>query len=312
MPGAWTNPTLNPLQSYLEFSGGKPNAEADYNAGISKGYAWDGKGWTYKGGGDPANWTEAMKKGAAAGDDASRWGAGGAPMSGYGPSSMGAPGGAPGGGGTSSLATGGSVASGGTGPYKADAQLAQIRDDFRRMTEQGQGQINEDLNSRGIFSSGVGAKLSNDYRTQMGQQEGSAIERLMNDIMGRNQASELAKEQFAWQKQLAMMSGGSNRFSGGDTGGNPNQELMAMFQQMMGGGGGSTNPAGGYSSKGDTFSDKWGGNMGDLPKGKSPVASPGAQNALADLMAQYNMMKSVNPAGAEALKAQIYALGGSV
>jgi hypothetical protein len=53
--------------------------------------------------------------------------------------------------------------------------------------------------------------------------------------------------------------------------------------------------------------------MGDLPKGQLPAGSTtGGQQALSDLKAQYNMMKSVNPAGAEALKAQIYALGGSV
>jgi len=238
MPGAIANPLNNPEASYQQYS--HDYTPGSYQAQADRGYKWNGTGWDYTGGGTTA--TDAMKKA-----DPS--------LSGL-PSSAGKSGPA-----TTSLATGSSVSgSGGTGPYKADAQLAQIRDDFRRMTDSGVGAINEDMNQRGIFSSGVGAKIEGDYRTQMGQQEGSAIERLMNDIMGRNQQSELAKQQFEWQKQLAMMGGGSQRY--GDSG---NDEMMKLFQQMMGG-----TSAPGY----DTSGKAGGGGGGSVAGGSTSPAGP--------------------------------------
>jgi len=144
--------------------------------------------------------------------------------------------------GVTSMATGGAVGGTGTGAYQYQNQLNQIRDDFRRMTDKGMGALNEDLNNRGIFSSGVGAQLGNDYRTQMGQQEMSAEERLLNDILGRNFQMDMMNKQFDLDKQLKLMgSGGGTKYGGA----NQNQQLMDLMQQLgMGDGGGSS-----YSSK---------------------------------------------------------------
>lgn len=308
MPGALERLDLNPFAQYSQYTG---KSQADYDAGVAKGYKWGGTDWSYVGGGDPSQWTDAMKKGAAAGDDASRWGAGGAPMSGYGPGS--APGGAGGAGGAGSSSAFGSMSSfGGKNPFATDAAAAKLRDEFARMRKRTGGAINEDVSNRGIFSSGVAGGMMNDAMTQLDLQEGAGLESLFNNAAQQQLAFQLEQERM--KNQALYGGGGAQRFSGGDTGGNMNQQLMDLFKQMGAGVGGG----GGYSSKADTFQDKFGGSMsggsmGDLPKGSLPPGTTmGGQNALADLKAQYNMMKSVNPAGAEALKAQIYALGGSV
>lgn len=164
-----------------------------------------------------------------------------------------------GGGGATSLATGGSVPGGG---YQYQNQLNQIRDDFRRMTEKGMGALNEDLNSRGIFSSGVGAKLGSDYRTQMGQQELSAEERLLNDIMGHNFQMDMMNRQF----QLDRMKGGgggAQRF--GNAG--QNADLMAMFQQAMGQGGGGMGVGQPQTFQGNIGQMFGGGGISGVPQG---------------------------------------------
>lgn len=166
---------------------------------------------------------------AITGVDGKTYGGGGGPA--YGPSGGNAPSGAPGGSMTS-LATGGGVAGGGA--YSGNAQLDQVRDEFRRMKERSLGGINEDLAARGIFSSGVGAKIAGDASTQIDLEQGAAIERIMNDILGRNQNYALDQMRLQNQMNANLYGGGSRRYGNA----NQNQDIMAMFQQMMAGQGG--------------------------------------------------------------------------
>lgn len=178
----------------------------------------------------------------------------------------------PGGGGATSLATGGAVGAP-SGMYNADAQIGQLRDEFRRMRDRSKGGINEDLASRGIFSSGVGSKLMSDQMSALDMQEASGIERLMNDTLGRNQAWWLNQQQ---QNRSPYGSGEGTRFGNA----NQNQELMDLFAAM--GGGGQAQPQS-YSSK-----SMFGG--GSLPQ---PIGGGGPQ--LPNMNALMGDMKGMIP-----------------
>src|SRR5687768_9327973 len=101
---------------------------------------------------------------------------------------------------TTSLATGGTV----PGGYNANAQLAQVRDEFRRMRDRTKGARYEEDMARGILSSGVGAKLMSDEMHGLNLQEGASIERILNDLLGRQQAFDLQKQQMDYANQLAQ------------------------------------------------------------------------------------------------------------
>jgi hypothetical protein len=235
MPGALTSPLLNPLQSYLESTPG--GTEQLYNDAVSKGYKYVGgqNPWDASGAQGELPWYAKNIP-----TDASQ-GYNNASSS---PHPFGGGGGAGGGsGGTTSLATGSSFSSG--GPYKADAQLAQVQSQFDDILKRGMSSLNEAAAISGGFSGGIPFENRQKYITDIGLQRGSAIERIMNDIMGRNQSYELEKQRLADAQKAAMYGGGSQRFSGGTTGGNPNQDILSLFQQMMGGGG----DGGSYNSK---------------------------------------------------------------
>lgn len=136
-------------------------------------------------------------------------------------------------GGATSLATGSSIPGGGGG-FNADKQLAAVRSEFDQILKRGQGQLNEDLAARGIYSGGVGADLSNQYRTQVGNQQSAAIERIMNDVLGRNQQYDLQKSMMEWQKQLSQ--GFSAGRGAGDTFGSGGQDaqILDMWNKMFG------------------------------------------------------------------------------
>jgi hypothetical protein len=137
--------------------------------------------------------------------------------------------------GGTSLATGGFFSYGGDGgQFSANAQLGQLRDEFRRMRERSAGALNEDLAARGIFSSGVGSRLGSEQRTALDLQEAAAIERIMNDLISRQQAFDIEKQRLA----LSRLSGGggaAQRFGRA----NENQKILELLKALGGGGEGA-------------------------------------------------------------------------
>ena len=233
---------------------------ASYQAQVDKGYKWNGAGWDYMGGNAASD--------AYGADMARRYGlpTDSAASGGYAPSV----GGGRSGGGTTSLATGGSVASGGsTGPYSADAQLAQTRSEFDRILKSGLDQMGEQQNIRGAFGGGVPAHEAGQFIARNKEGQMAAIERIMNDMLGRNQSWDMEQKRFELQKQLAMMgAGGGNSRSYG--GANENAENMDLYNRLYGGGsapgydtgggnGHTTGPLGSYTGYGPG-----GGGLGDL------------------------------------------------
>ena len=238
MVGVITNPGLNPYQSYLEWSGGSPTAQQDYQKGMDLGYEWGGAGWNYKGGGTMQ--TEAMKKGAAAAGD-SRWGAGGAPMSGgasLSPATSAGVGGVSGGGSSLSSWYGKGGAPG------IDAAKAAWRADMADMRKQEFMSQDDYLLRSGVWSSGAGQDLHGDLAKRLAVEEARGLEGLERDYMNSERSWQLEQE----RAKRDAMRGGSQRFEGGSTGGSTNQQMMDYYssKKQGGGGGGGAPMDGGY------------------------------------------------------------------
>jgi hypothetical protein len=143
-----------------------------------------------------------------------------------------------GGSGITSIATGGQI---GQGPYKADAQIAQLNSQFADILKRGLGTLNEQAALSGGFSGGIPYDKRQKYTTDIGLQQASAIERLMNDITGRNQAWFLDQQR---QNSSPYSSGEGVRFGSA----NDSYDIMSLFDQMKGDSGGPVN-SGGYGSQ---------------------------------------------------------------
>jgi len=246
------NANADPFGSYSQFTG-----DYDYNSYLAqknKGFDWVGNTWA-KAAGAPGGVAGAAGTGAPAGAtwNGANWVQGGGRGGGggvQGPGSMSS--------GVTSLATGGAVG----GPYKADAQLAQVNSQFADIMKRGLGQINEQAAIGGGFAGGIPFENRQKFITDTGNAQSAAVERIMNDILGRNQSWDLDQKRFELQKQLAMMggSGGSAASKWGNSlGANDNQDLLSMYekiQQQQGGGGGGDGGGGGIQP-GDQYTSSY-------------------------------------------------------
>lgn len=210
MPGAIYGQN-NPFEMYMQYN--PQGSQADYNAQTAKGY-------NFVGGANPWQWSGTQStnpggQGYSIPDELKPpWMAKGQPTAG--------PAG-PGGAGGSSFSFGSSF--GGKNPFATDAAAAKLRDEFARMRKRTGGAINEDVSNRGIFSSGVAGGMMNDAMTQLDLQEGAGLESLFNNAAQQQLAFQLEMERMRQQG----MGAGSQRFSGADTGGNQNQQLMNYY-----------------------------------------------------------------------------------
>lgn len=129
-------------------------------------------------------------------------------------------GGSSGGSAGSSASFGGSF--GGKNPFATDAAAAKLRDEFARMRKRTQGGINEDLAARGIFSSGVGANLMSEAKTQLDLQEAAGLEDLFNRSAQQQMAFQMEQQRMAMDDARARASQGAQRF------GNANENQASM------------------------------------------------------------------------------------
>lgn len=267
MPGAITNAQLNPEQSWMDFH---PNQDVSiYRDAINKGYVYGG-GDNWTGGGTPQN---AFEQKAANGGVPGGTFHGGAAVTG----------GAGMGGSTQGYGGGMSFGSsyGGKNPFATDAAAAKMRDEFARLRKSGKGAMDEGLAARGIFSSGVGARLQSEQDTQYGLAEGAALEDLYNRSSQQEMAFQLEMERMK-QQALYGGGGGSQRFSGANTGGNENQQLMNYYSSKGSGNtsapGYQTGPMGHASGPLGNYVEGGGGMMGgDLAALMGGMDYPGMQ-----------------------------------
>lgn len=237
MPGAITNPMLNPEQAWMDFH---PNQNVQiYRDAVAKGFVY--------GGGD--NWTVGgTPKTEDGGVPGSTFNAGGSGGFG-GPKGLGGSSGAYG-----SYLSG--TQFGGKNPFATDAAAAKLRDEFARLKKSGASAMNEDLSARGIFSSGVGSRLASEQQTQYGLQEAAALEDLYNKSAQQQMAYDLEMQRMKASHDLEMQrmkaqqmsdlySGGSQRF--GDA--NANQQAYESYGYSSKGSGGGQYPStsGGFS-----------------------------------------------------------------
>jgi hypothetical protein len=140
----------------------------------------------------------------------------------------------------------GSGTFGGKNPFATDAAAAKLRDEFARMRKRTSGGINEDLSARGIFSSGVGADLSQQAMTQLDLQEASGLEDLFNRSAQQQMAFQLEQQRMANDDARARASQGAMRF--GNANENQATQEALRFGNSKGatfGGGTMTDPASG-------------------------------------------------------------------
>lgn len=243
--GAIYNPALNPLQSFLDYT---HQTEDQYNAGVKKGYKWNGTGWEYVGGGTEA--TDAMKKFGVPMGDAKDGYFGKGPTTG-----MGAPAG-PGG------AVSGSMSSSASGPggWSVKNQLSEIDNSFNNAVKQATEIDNEGLAGRGMLTGMVGQASNRRAQTPIELARMSAIERLGNQQQDYQNRLDFAKQQADWQRQLALMSGG--KYSTREDNG-----LADILAGLLGGGGGG---GGGVQNPGAGAPPPQQGGGAPAPAGKGP------------------------------------------
>ena len=165
MPGAIPNAQFDPYGAWAQFH---PNQQKSiYDDALAKGYSYlGGDNWDYggaPGAGAPMGSGVSKPAGVSSGD-------------------------------TTSLATGGTV--GGPGQYSATAQLADVNSQFADIKKRGMSDLNEAAALSGGFSGGIPFENRQKFISDTDRSQQAAIERIMNDILGRNQNADLQKQQF--------------------------------------------------------------------------------------------------------------------
>lgn len=275
MPGAITNPQLNPLQSFLDYT---HQTEDVYNQSVGKGYRWDGTKWVYTG-------TEvAPGANGPAGHNDTESGYNNAVQSpGKTPLTIS--------GASSGLSTGSS--STGTGGYKIDAQLGAIDQKFAEDVKQATEMEREGLAGRGMLTGMVGQASERRARAPLEAERMAAQERLGNQQQTYQNQLDFAKQQAEWQRQLAMMSGGT--YSSKDDSG-----LSDILAGLLGGGttGGIQNPVSpGDPSKNGTSVMQTGTTLSADPKTGEPIRGKGEDydSYMARWNAWFNGKKKTTP-----------------
>ena len=262
MPGALTNPMMNPQQSYMDYT--HDYDPASYAAQAAKGFNWTGTTWAPNAQGAGGGQTDPLKAGYSAANLFTGGGGGGGGIAGPGGGGFG---------GSSSMFGGTSF--GGSNPFATDAAAKKLRDEFARMKKARGGAINEDLGARGIFSSGVGSSLMNDAMTQLDLQEGAGLESLFNNAGQQQLAFQLEQQRMQNEMMRNRYGQGGQRFgnanqnqgmmdyynskdqqNAGQYGGPQQQQWMGNLGQMFGGGGG---PDTGLGMVPQGFIDQFGG-----------------------------------------------------
>ena len=258
MPGAITDPTKNGKQSWIDYTHANPD-DNSYDLYAGKGWTWNGTSWNAPAGGAGGNQNDPLKAGYSA---PSLFTGGNAGLQGPGGASMG------GGGGPFSL--GGKSSYSGMNPFATDAAAAKLKGEYDRLRKQTQGRVNEDLMSRGIFSSGVGANIMGQEMGQLDLGEAAGLEDLYNKSSQQQLAFQLEQQRMENEMRRSMYGGGSQRF------GNANENQQAGqaygYSSKTGGQFGTTSD-GGYPTSGGSSSS--GGGPLPTKAGGEPVRGAG-------------------------------------
>lgn len=135
----------------------------------------------------------------------------------------------------------------GGNPFATDAQAAKLKGEYDKLRAQSKGRINEDLASRGIFSSGVGANLMSQEMGSLDLSQAAALEELYN--RASQQQLSFQMEMMRNQQQMAGRGGFGGPGGMGQTfvGHSPGFGGGVSFgPPQYGGGGPSADPYAGF------------------------------------------------------------------